>query len=55
MADAEGEVLAAPAAADGVNIRATDTAGDDLDLDIVILKGLGDDLEYWNQHFCLRF
>jgi hypothetical protein len=45
VADAEGEALAAPAAADGVDIGAADAAGLDLDLDIVVLEGLGRDLE----------
>lgn len=41
MTDAEGEVLLAPAAGDGVKVAAADAAGFDLDVDIVVFEWLG--------------
>lgn len=41
VTDAEGEVLLAPAAGDGVKVAAADAAGFDLDVDIVVFEWLG--------------
>lgn len=41
MTDAEGEVLLAPAAGDGVKVAATDAAGFDFNVDIVVFEWLG--------------
>jgi hypothetical protein len=45
VTDAEGEVLVAPAAGDGVHVGGADAAGLDLNLDVVILERFGYDLE----------
>jgi hypothetical protein len=45
VANGQREVLVSPAAADGVYIGTADAAGLDLDLDVEIFEGLGDDLE----------
>lgn len=41
MTDAEGEVLLAPAAGDSVQVAAADSAGFNLDVDIVVFEWLG--------------
>ena len=41
MSDSQGELLLAPAAADGVEIAAADATGLDLDVDVVVAKGFG--------------
>lgn len=45
VAAAEGEVLGAPAAGDGVHVGAADAAGFDLHVDIVVFEWLGFELE----------
>lgn len=44
VANSQREVLLAPASTDSVHIRATNTASLNLDLDIIILKGLRSNL-----------
>lgn len=44
MTDAQREVLLSPTAADRVQIAGADSAGLNLDIDIVIAKGLGGQL-----------
>ena len=45
VANRQREVLVSPTAADGVHVGTADAAGLDLDLDVEIFEGLGDDLE----------
>lgn len=41
MAGNDGPVLVSPSAGDGVHIGTADTAGDNLDVDVAVAKGLG--------------
>lgn len=41
VSDSKGELLLAPSTRDGVQVAAADAAGLDLDVDVVVAKGLG--------------